>query len=119
MKGKLLLKGAVWGIILGTIGGYLFNAKTGKQNRGKLKTAAAKLGKRLTSELDQVSDVTKKHYDAMVNKVVDDLKKDKTMSREAWDEISKELKSRWAMVNSEVKSAVATKVKKSTTKKKK
>lgn len=119
MKKKFLLKGAVWGIILGTVGGYLLNSKTGKQNRAKIRRVAGKLAKRLSSELDQVSDVTKKHYDGMVNKVIDDLKQDKAMSREAWDEIAKELKGRWKVVHGEVKKAVATKMKKKTVAKKK
>jgi len=84
-----------------------------------MKAAADKLAKRLTLELDQVSDVTKKHYDGMVNKVITDLKQDKAMSKEAWDEVSKELKSRWKVVHGEVKKAVVTKVRKKIAPKKK
>ncbi|OGF30252.1 hypothetical protein A2533_01865 [Candidatus Falkowbacteria bacterium RIFOXYD2_FULL_35_9] len=103
MSKNFLIKGAVWGIILGTVGGYFFNQKTGKKNQEKVKKAAGKVAKRLTTELTAVKELSKKHYDEIVGKVMSDLKEDKSISSDAWQEISQDLKSRWTTINSEVK----------------
>jgi len=110
MSKKLLVKGAVFGILVGSIAGLLFNKKTGAKNQAKLKKAADKVTKRLGEEVGAISDITKRHYDAIVNKVIADLKEDKDMSKEAWDQVSVELKDRWKDINTETKKMIGTKV---------
>jgi gas vesicle protein len=100
------LKGAVLGVILGTVGGYLFNPKSGKANREKVQVVAKKLMQRLMTEVNAVSGVTKREYSAIVKKVIQDFKTDKTLSKEAWDSISAELMERWKVISAQMKEKV-------------
>lgn len=102
------IKGAIFGIILGTIGGYLFNPIHGKKNRDKLKKVAQDLKIRIMTEMKGMKDVTKREYSAIIQKIIDDFKKDKTMSKEAWDEVANELKSRWKIISSDLKRKIKT-----------
>jgi gas vesicle protein len=96
------LKGAVFGVILGTIGGYLFNSQTGKQNREKVKVVAERVMGRLLDEIKNMESVTKRDYSAIIKRVIAEFKEDKTLSKEAWDEVAKELKGRWKNLSSEI-----------------
>jgi gas vesicle protein len=96
---KFLIKGAVLGVILGTIGGIFFNQKSGRDNREKMKKAAKKVMARIIAEIGPASELTKKHYDKIVGKVIADFREDKIMSAEAWEEIGEELKERWKEIN--------------------
>ncbi len=112
MNKKTLIKGAVFGLLVGSIANYLFNKKTGDKNRAKIKSAADKLMKRLSLEIGAMSTITKKHYEGLVAKVVNDLKKDKEMNAEAWDAVAEELKARWALIEKQTKKMMVEKVQK-------
>lgn len=114
MNTKKFLKGAVFGLILGTVGGYLFNPKSGKKNREKVQQTAKKLIKRLTDEVSHVKNITKREYSQIVTKVMQDFKQDKALSKEAWSAVAKELDSRWKEIDAEIKAKAK---KKKTTKK--
>ena len=100
------VKGAVLGVILGTVGGYLFNSKTGKQNREKVKAVAQSLMSRLLEEVTAVKNVTKREYSAIIKRVIEDFKQDKALSKEAWDEVAKELENRWENISADIKMKV-------------
>lgn len=114
---KKMLKTAVMGVVLGTVAGFLFNPEKGKKNRDKVKKVSKSVVKRVREEVDALSEVTKPHYNAIIEKVIADFKGDRALSKEAWDDVAVELKERWADISREVKASV--KKKKKTTAKKK
>ena len=103
------IKGAILGVVLGTVGAYLFNPTTGKKNRDKAQQVAKQLTAKLKVELEALEKITKKEYNAIIKKVVGDLKEDTSLSKESWAAIIKELQARWKNLSAEVK----TKAKKS------
>jgi gas vesicle protein len=103
---KKMLKAAIMGVVVGTVAGFLFHPEKGKRNRDKVKKVSKDVIKRVRQEVDGLGDVTKRHYDKIVTKVVADFKEDKTLSKEAWDEVGEELKARWSDISREVKASV-------------
>jgi hypothetical protein len=98
---KKLLKLAGLGLFAGGLA-MLFNKKTGAANRAKVKKVAAKLIDRVNDEVMGVTKVTKKNYEGIVKKVVEEFKENKTLNHDAWDMVAKHLKSRWEVIVAEV-----------------
>lgn len=102
MNTKKFFKGAVFGVIAGTIGAYLFNPTTGKKNRDKMKKSAQKVMQKLAEEMSKLPNITKREYNTVVKKVIDDVKEDGSMSDESWKMVKKELDSRWTDVKNQL-----------------
>lgn len=102
MKNKFL-KGAAFGAIVGAALEIFLNPSTGKKNRAKFGKAAKDVSAKLSKEATKFGSIGKKEYEAIVENVVEKYDKGDLMSAEAWAEIAKELKARWADVQKEIK----------------
>ena len=122
MSKTKFVKAAVLAAIVGGVAHYLFKPKKGEQNRVKVQKASKQVIARIKKEMEQVNNITKPHYERIVNKVVRDFREDKALSKDAWDELAVILKGRWTDISNEVKTQVAKKnpvTKKTATRKKK
>ncbi|MFH0779934.1 MAG: YtxH domain-containing protein [Parcubacteria group bacterium] len=104
MKNKFL-KGAALGAIVGAALEIFFNPSTGRKNRAKFGKAAKEVSTKLSNEAAKFGAIGKKEYEAIVDNVIKKYDKDDLLSAEAWEEIAKELKARWADVQKEIKKA--------------
>lgn len=102
MKNKFF-KGAAFGAIVGAALEIFFNPTTGAKNREKFAKTAKEVSVKLSKEATKYGAIGKKEYDAIVENVIKKHDKDDLLSAEAWEEIAKGLKARWADVRKEIK----------------
>jgi gas vesicle protein len=115
-KAFSFVKGLFLGAIAGAAAGVLLAPKSGKETRGDLKKLAEEYqdkaqqlysttSKMLEKKLDNIKKAGQKidesRYMDLVNEVVDEVKKDGTVTSEVAKKIGTQLKSDWNMVKTE------------------
>lgn len=116
--GMSFLKGALVGVAAGAAAGVLFAPKSGKETREDIKKAAAKLSadaqklyiqarKTLETKIAAMEklgkSLDKDKYMALVQEVLDELKKEKKVSPEIVSEVGKQLGTDWNKVQKALK----------------
>lgn len=117
-NGTSFLKGAMLGVAAGVAAGILFAPKSGKETREDIKNAAAKLSadaqklymqarKTLETKIAAMEklgkSLDKDKYMALVQEVLDELKKEKKVSPEIVSEVGKQLGTDWNKVQKALK----------------
>jgi len=111
MRSKKFLGGLALGAAIASGVAIFFNPTSGKKNREKFKQVSKKVSEELVHHVGKAKKITKKEYDAIVEKIIKKYSKDDLMKKEAWMEIADELKMRWKDIQKEMKKAPAKKKK--------
>ncbi|MBU0671147.1 MAG: hypothetical protein ABH835_04735 [Patescibacteria group bacterium] len=106
-KTKNVLTGtAVAAAVAAAVVIFFTSTKKGQETGKKIKEYATDIGHQISEQLDKSKTVTKKKYDEIVDKVVDEYAANKKLAGNVTKLIKKDLKSRWGDVEKSAKKTV-------------
>lgn len=103
MESKHFMKGAAIGAIIASVATVLLAPKSGKKTRSDVKKLVTTLSKKMTKQLEEISDLSKESYEDLVNKTVKEYTKGKKLTKDFVNDISEVLKSNWKEIQQELK----------------
>jgi len=93
-------------------GAYYFYGKNGPQHRKQLKGWTVKARGEVMDKMEQVSDMTKKTYEGIVDEVIRKYREVKKVSPKELSELARDLKGHWNAIATTLKKAGTNKSKK-------
>ncbi len=102
-KDNHFLRGAAIGALLASVATLLLAPKSGKKTRADVQKLVSSLTKRLSKQLDQLTEVSKEAYDELVGKTVAEYARGKRLTKEFIDEVTGILKGSWKDIQKEIK----------------
>ena len=113
---KTLTGTAVAASVAAAVVVFFTSTKKGQETSKKIKEHATELGKKISEELDKSKIVSKKKYEQIVDKVVEEYGADKKLAKNVSALIKRDLKKRWSDVNKQTKPITKTRNNKKNTK---
>lgn len=103
MGKKEFFKGALIGVLIGTVAALLTTTKTGKERRSELKKMSSELFAKILKEIEKMKVISKERYEEVVEKAVKDYGKKKKLAKAKINELTAELKEKWAEIKKNLK----------------
>jgi len=103
-KKSVIAAGLVAGAALAAAAAYYLNTPKGKKMLQQAEKKALALQKQLIKELDKTKDLTKKNYEAIIDKMIAYYAKTKDIAVAEAPEVKDYLMSKWKQIEKEYKS---------------
>lgn len=111
-KNKGILIGASIGVLAGTIAGILLAPKSGEKTRNDIANYIHEMKDKIANELTEANDLTKKTYNAIVDKIVKVYELGKKITTQDADDIRGKLDSNYDRVIETIKAKKKIEIKK-------
>lgn len=99
---KYLIGAGVAAAVAAGVVSFLTQTKKGKQVALKGKKYAGEIAKNVATHAEELKELTKERYEALIDDVVDEYQKQKKITKAAGKDMASELKKEWKQVKKEL-----------------